>query len=130
MSLLGLAGKERQCHVCGKIFIIYPDWVYRKGYGEGATVFCSYKCFREHEKKGKGSGLSRGDRIRLAMADGLTNKEIAALLGIDPRSVLYWTKKIEKEREHDEVLPQTKNQGIGERKHERKAESEAGISED
>lgn len=58
------AMSERKCPVCKKIFIAYPEWVYKTT----ERVYCSWHCLREHERRrgptkyGKTASLSLGQR--------------------------------------------------------------------
>jgi len=108
-----LFGTECKCAICGKEFIKYPTWVYKAGVGYGIKFFCSWGCLRQFEKKKIGR-RDREDKIRQAVADGLTISEIANLMSMDRRSVTYWVEKIAKENAE----------------HERKTEPEACGKED
>lgn len=97
MNLDALVGKERRCKVCGKVFIIKPEWVYKKGVGDGTVVFCSWGCLRKWESRRKPKGEQR-EAVIQAIRDGLTIREICDLLSVDSRVVYYWTKKLEEEK--------------------------------
>ena len=112
MSLVGLCGNERKCHICGRIFCLTPDWVYKKGQGDGIKLFCSWGCLRKYEARKVGRG-SRSEQIRKLYDEGLSIREISDRLSLDSRSVMYWFNKFEKEKEN-----------------ERKTEPEAGGKED
>ena len=88
-------GKETECSVCGKRFIIYPDWVYKKTYDNREKVFCSWSCMRKWETN-RGDTAARRARIKQALRDGLTIAEIVKLLGESPEKVWYWKKQMEK----------------------------------
>ena len=125
MSLVGLCGNERKCHICGRVFCITPEWVYRKGQGDGVKLFCSWHCLRKYEARKVDRG-SREEQIRKLYAQGLDVRQISDRMSLDSRSVSYWVNKIEKEQEHDKVLSEKADQEIGGRTDECKTESEAG----
>ena len=87
-------GKERKCYVCGRHFIISNEWAYRRTYGTRERVFCSWGCMRKFDKA-RGTKPERRDRIVQALKDGLSVKEICALLSEDVSVVAYWAKKME-----------------------------------
>lgn len=94
-------GHERKCAVCKRKFIIYPDWVYKRGDHEHCKVFCSWKCLREFDA-GHGDSREMKNKIIQALKDGLTVREISVLLGVDYSRVNYWKEKLRKEQENDE----------------------------
>ena len=94
-------GHERKCSLCKKRFILYPDWVYKKGKHEHCYVFCSWKCLRAYEA-GQGTAKETRDKIIQALKDGLTVREISILLGVDQSRVTYWKEKMKREEKHDE----------------------------
>ena len=108
---MSLFGNERHCAVCGKEFLIYPDWAYKKKVGDGDKVFCSWGCMRAWEAKRKGNRADQAEAIRKAIQDGLTVQEITALLSVDRRVVIYWEKKLKGEKTDDKVFSQTKIEG-------------------
>lgn len=87
--------REKECACCGKTFIIQSvdDYVYKRFCAHGQKFFCSWTCFRKTEK-GTESKADRREKIIQAIRDGLTNREIYALLGEDSAKVDYWRKKI------------------------------------
>lgn len=90
------AYQEKKCHECGKLFISHdPDnWAYKKnGY-----MFCSWHCLRDFERNHSMTRFAMKDRIIMAIEDGLTTPEIAKLLGCEVTKILYWRKKLERER--------------------------------
>lgn len=95
-----LVGRERKCPVCGTIFIVYPDWVYRKGAGDGIKVFCSWGCMRSWETRETPKSRRR-EAIIQAIRDGLTVREIVNLLGVTTSAVVYWRNKMEEEEERN-----------------------------
>ena len=56
---------EKKCSVCGKKFIVTPEWVYKTGTVRGNKWFCSWGCKREHEKAT--AGIKKQDRRRNRM---------------------------------------------------------------
>lgn len=94
---MNLFGNERKCEVCGKEFLIRPDWVYKRQAGDGYKVFCSWGCMREWEKR-KPDRRDQAEKIRQALEDGLTVGEIVRLLSVDRRVVMYWEKKLKGEK--------------------------------
>ena len=90
------AGRERNCDICGKIFINNPDWVYKMGSGSGEKVFCSWKCLRVYEKR-KLSKVDQREAIINMLIEGKSITEIAEGISCDSRSVYYWKKKLEKD---------------------------------
>ena len=96
---MSLFGNEKKCPVCGKEFLTYPDWAFKKGNGDGIKYFCSWGCMRAWEAR-KMSRAEQADAIKQAIRDGLTVKEIVALLSVDSRVVSYWEKKLKGEK-HD-----------------------------
>jgi hypothetical protein len=92
----------RICPVCQKEFVAYDDWVYKcqfKAKTQYMIWFCSWGCYRKYEKgetdiNGRGIRLSEKKRqIWKALDDGLTVKEICALLDVTPKSVSYYKSK-------------------------------------
>lgn len=90
---VGLVGKERRCKICGKPFIIYDSWVYKKTSGGHEIVFCSWGCLRKFEKT-HGNKAELREAIVTALSAGKSVKEVSELLAEDPRKVLYWAKKM------------------------------------
>lgn len=91
-------GVEKVCPVCEKIFLYRPDYTYKKtNYGK-QLMFCSWGCMRKWEKAHSiGSRQELREKICTALRDGLTVKEVSALLDIDYNRVLYWRKKLKNE---------------------------------
>ena len=87
---------ERKCHICKRHFIMYPDWVYKKGHHEHCYVFCSWKCLRAYES-GQSTAKETREKIKQALKDGLTVREVSILLGVDQSRVAYWKEKMRKE---------------------------------
>lgn len=94
-------GRERECPVCGKTFILYEDWAYRKHRGDSELILCSWGCLRKAEK-GDVPQSVRNERLIQAIKDGLTNMEIMAMFGEYTRRIEYWRRKIAKEEQKDE----------------------------
>lgn len=88
-------GNERECSVCRKKFIMYPDWAFKQSFKSREKVFCSWSCMRKWEKN-RGDATVRRERIKQALRDGLTIAEIVKLLGESPEKVWYWKKQMEK----------------------------------
>ena len=89
-------GRERECPVCGKTFILYEDWAYRKHKGDSDMILCSWGCLRKAERDDV-SQKERNERLIQAIKDGLTNMEIMAMFGEYTRRIEYWRKKIAKD---------------------------------
>ena len=96
INLRSLIGHERSCYVCKKGFIIYPDWVYKRGTGDGIKVFCSYKCMRSYEGNNM-TKAQKNEAMRQMLIDGKSIREIMDKLDIDSRRVYYWKHKMQKE---------------------------------
>ena len=89
-------GYEKQCALCGKEFIVHDEWAYRSHKGDGAMLFCSWSCLQAWRGNRK-SKIERREQVIQAIKDGLTTNEICKLLNEEPRTVLYWRKKLEGE---------------------------------
>lgn len=46
----GFKSKEETCPICGKLFIRYPEWVYKRGHVGKETYYCSWTCLRRAER--------------------------------------------------------------------------------
>lgn len=79
-----LEGGHRICPVCGKEFWTTSQWLYRRGSGNDLTYYCSYKCMRARDK----TRMTKTDKIRQAIRDGLSDSEIVKLLGVPLEKVL------------------------------------------
>ena len=89
-------GKDRKCAVCGKRFVWFPEWVYKRGYTDHERFFCSYSCMRQWEHDNR-KPAERREAIIRAIRDGLSNREIIALLDEEPDKIRYWRRKLEAE---------------------------------
>lgn len=60
------------------------------------TFFCSYKCMRARDK----TRMTKTDKIRQAIRDGLKDTEIMTLLGVKLEKVLdvRWSMRRDQER--------------------------------
>jgi len=97
-------GKERTCSVCGKQFVIFPEWVYKRGGDGRENVFCSYGCMRKFDARHDRSKREKRDAIIQAIRDGLTTTEICALIDTDHSRVWYWRQKLKQEDKRDEGI--------------------------
>ena len=88
-------GRERNCHICGKEFLINPDWVYKHGSGNTLRWFCSWKCLRSYESK-QMTKAEKHEAMQRMLEAGKSIKEVAETLNVDSRSVYYWKHKLEK----------------------------------
>ena len=89
--------QTRKCARCGKEFIFHDEWVYRSGPGDNARLFCSWSCLQAW-RNGRGNKYERREKIVQALKDGLTMREVVALLGEEPGTVRYWKLKLEEEQ--------------------------------
>lgn len=92
-SINAMIGNERHCAICDRTFIMRPEWVYKRGFGKGSKVFCSWHCLREYEKRHL-TGAARREFIVRMLREGKGVSEISTALAIDPRSVYYWKQKL------------------------------------
>ena len=44
-------GRERKCPVCGKVFLLPPENVYKLQINREWQHFCSYTCYRSVQKQ-------------------------------------------------------------------------------
>lgn len=87
--------QEKSCARCGKTFIVYGnEW----GYKSGNKLYCSWRCLRAKETE-KVPRMNQDIRegITQAIKDGLTTREITALLGCNAEQVYYLRRKVEKD---------------------------------
>ena len=89
-----LQQREKKCPICGKEFYPTPEWAFKKWRNKVLNYFCSWSCMREMEKRGGGSRAEKRERMIQAIMDGLTNREISALLDEEVATINYWRKKI------------------------------------
>ena len=94
-------GRERLCPICGRTYILYEDWAYKKHKGTSEMLFCSWKCLRKYENE-ELTPFERRENIKQAIRDGLTNAEISKLFGEYSRKIDYWRKKLKEEDEKNE----------------------------
>ena len=88
---------SRFCALCGKEFIMRcDDWAYKTGKGNNTTLYCSWKCLREHEKKKAPTKIERRERVIKAIMDypDKDYNEIAKMTNAEPKTVWYWIKKL------------------------------------
>ena len=91
--------KERECPVCGKIFVPAPQHVFV----EDDKVFCKWTCLCAYRKQRKSEKPKKKDArrrtytpeqkaeaIRMTIEEGKTQKEIAEELGVNYLSVRSW----------------------------------------
>lgn len=45
--------KEKECALCGKIFIYRDCWAYKRTSGDRVQAFCSWSCLRKAEEAGE-----------------------------------------------------------------------------
>ena len=90
------AYKEKECHMCGKKFIVQsPDqYVYKRLFGRNEKYFCSWGCLRKWEAT-RGSKVTRRDKIIDALKDGMSVKEICYKFDVDRTNVVYWQNKLQ-----------------------------------
>ena len=90
----GLEYSEKQCHRCGKLFIVHSakDWVFKRNI-KGDKFFCSWSCLRKWED-GRGSKADRRERIIESLLAGMPVDEICKKLDVDTTNVLYWKKRV------------------------------------
>lgn len=79
-----LEGGRRVCPVCGKEFWMNSEWMFRRGSGTELKWFCSYGCMRTFD----GRKMTKAEKIRQAIRDGLSDSEIVKLLGVPLEKVL------------------------------------------
>ena len=89
---------ERKCSRCGKVFIFHPEWVYRISPTDTTRIFCSWSCLQAFRNE-RGTKTDRRDKIIQAIKDGLSTNEICKLLNEQARTVWYWRKKLEGEKD-------------------------------
>lgn len=96
---MSLFPTERSCAVCGKEFLGFDQWVFKRG----EEWFCSWGCLREHDKKVKKARSARVHRLdrtergeinRLLML-GVNPQKIASKVGVTVQAVMYYKQKAE-----------------------------------
>ena len=93
---MSLFPKERKCAVCGKVFLGYEEWVFRRG----EIWMCSNKCTRMWDGKKKARYRNRRldkDERREAiemLKSGMSPSEVAEIIGISPNAIYYYHKKL------------------------------------
>lgn len=98
---MALFPTERTCAICGKVFLGFNQWVYKRG----EIWYCSYHCKQEAEKRrvrrSKGPWkLTRVDRgiIRDLLEMGEDPKRIAKRFGVTVEAIQYHQRKMEDEK--------------------------------
>lgn len=89
-------GRERHCYICNKEFIITPEWVYKRGKGDGMKYFCSWRCLQSYEENNM-TKAQKNEAMRQMLTEGKSIREIMDKLDIDSRRVYYWKQKMQKE---------------------------------
>ena len=86
--------QERKCRVCGKHFIAYADYVYKRNTKNTLYYFCSWHCMREydsdHKSRKGGRPNANAERICELIKDGKTNEEIHLALNVPETTVRYY----------------------------------------
>ena len=96
INIRSMLGHERSCYVCKKRFILYPDWVYKRGKGDGVKYFCSWHCMRSYEENNM-TKAQQNEAMRQMLTEGKSIREIMDKLDIDSRRVYYQKQKMQKE---------------------------------
>jgi hypothetical protein len=87
--------QEKRCTQCKKKFIVLDNahWVYKRTKGTGVKYFCSWSCIRKYDGNHE-TAIDRREKVIQAIMDGLTNREISALLDVKCERVEYWRKRV------------------------------------
>ena len=95
ISLEKIFGADRNCHVCGKPFLVRnDDYVYKRQKNTKIFYFCSWSCMRtydrtEETRKGR-QPTHYINQIYEMLEDGVNAREIADRLGINQTTVKYY----------------------------------------
>lgn len=92
-----LFNRERKCHVCGRVFLHNPEWVYKAGSCDHEYVFCSWGCLRKWENTEKKGPIERREMIITRLKDGKDPLDIAREMNEDRSKVVYWFNKLKRE---------------------------------
>ncbi len=98
---MSLLPKERTCAICGRKFLGYDMWVYKRG----ESWLCRYSCLLEFDKKRKRRRTVRNRRLNAEekreindlLSVGVGPQRIADRMNISVNAVLYYQKKMEME---------------------------------
>ena len=97
-----LVGKDVECPICKKKFILYPEtWVYKRRIKETATkYFCSWSCLQEFDQRHpKKIAVEQRDEIIRLIKQGMSLSEIVRSTGADRSKVRYWMDRTPKGEE-------------------------------
>lgn len=95
---MSLFPTERSCAICGKEFMGYEQWVFKRG----DEWFCSWGCLRQHDQKTRRKRLTarrldRRERSEVAklLEMGVNPQRIAYKVGVSVQAIMYYKQKAE-----------------------------------
>lgn len=95
---MGLFPTERSCAICGKEFMGYEQWVFKRN----DKWFCSWGCLRQHDQKIKENRmtarrLNRQERreVEKLLEIGVNPQRIADKVGVSVQTIMYHKQKAE-----------------------------------
>ena len=88
---------ERKCPVCGKKFLGYDTWVYKRN----ERMYCSWGCLRKHDRRArvgkttKRMEESEREEVARRLSRGEKPSEIAEKVGVTLGAIMYYKNKVE-----------------------------------
>lgn len=92
---MGLIPTEKKCFVCGREFIGFDQWIFKRG----DKWFCKYSCLQKYDEEHKSRYVKRLNQdernlIREKLIQGMDVQELSELFGISVRAVKHYQRQV------------------------------------
>ena len=92
---MGIIPSEKTCYVCGKEFIGFDQWAFKRG----DKWFCKWSHLNKYEQDVKSRSCRRLQyeervKIREMLSDGIDIQKIARKMDINVKTIKYYQKQL------------------------------------